>query len=81
MKRTAAEVSEIIERFLDGTSQPYEWDDFTSIPIADPFLDGIRHVCAHVDSAFPPEPESHRYCSERGAELIRAIASHLKWAN
>ncbi len=73
-------MSEIIERFLGGTAHDYEWDDFTSMPIADPFLNGVRQACAHADSAYPPEPGSGRYCSDQGVELMRAIAASLKWA-
>ncbi len=79
MKRSAAEVSEIIERFLDNVPSEYEWDDFTSIPIKNPFLNGVRLLCAHADSAFPSEPGSGKYCNDKGAELMRCIAVHLKW--
>jgi hypothetical protein len=45
---TAAEVADKIERHIQGTEGPYDWDDFTSIPIADDRLDEIRVRCCEL---------------------------------
>jgi hypothetical protein len=35
-KRTAAEVATYLRDFIDGTGDEWDWDDFESVPIADP---------------------------------------------
>jgi hypothetical protein len=56
-KRTAAEVAEYLRDFIDGTGGDWDWDDFESVPIADPELDRIRREAA---SAAPPDPDMHK---------------------
>lgn len=45
---TAQEVASFLRDFLEGTGGDGDWDDFTSIPITDPALDGIREAAALV---------------------------------
>ena len=52
MKRTAEEVVDYLEDFINGTGSDWDWDDFVSIPIADPALDTIRERASRF-----PEPE------------------------
>ncbi len=40
-KRTPQEVAALISGFLDGTNE-WAWDDFESVPLADPYLEAIR---------------------------------------
>lgn len=40
--RTPEEVVGFIEGFLEGTSGEWDWDEFESVPITDPMLEGIR---------------------------------------
>jgi hypothetical protein len=54
-RRTAAEVADKIERHIQGTEGPWDWDDFTSVPIADDRLDAIRVRCLELDHALPEE--------------------------
>lgn len=42
VERTRAEVAEIISTFLRGGGGAWDWDDFISIRIRDPFLEAIR---------------------------------------
>src|SRR5690349_18513663 len=49
-----AEVADIIDRHVQGTEGPWDWDDFTSVPIRDDRLDAIRLQCLELDHA-PPE--------------------------
>ena len=38
-----------MRRFMDGTGGPYEWDDFTSVPLKKvPELEAIRYAAAMV---------------------------------
>ena len=60
---TSIEVAAIIGRFLDGTGGRWEWDDFTSISILDPVLDGVRRTCGELPDRYPPPSPGH-YCGE-----------------
>lgn len=46
---TATEVLDAIEKHIQGTEGPWDWDDFTSIPIADDKLDKLRLRCLTLD--------------------------------
>ena len=48
-KLTASEVAAYLRNFLDGRGGEWDWDDFTSVPIADARLDDIRRKAAAVD--------------------------------
>jgi hypothetical protein len=39
---TASAVADYLRQFLDGEGGDWDWDDFTSAPIADPVLENIR---------------------------------------
>jgi hypothetical protein len=52
---TAAEVADKIERHIQGTEGPWDWDHFTSVPIADDRLDAIRVRCVALDYSLPEE--------------------------
>ena len=41
-KLTPEQVADYIENFLDGKGGPWDWDDFISFAINDPYLDQIR---------------------------------------
>ena len=41
-KLSADEVADYIRAHLDGTGGDWDWDDFTSVKIADPVLEAIR---------------------------------------
>jgi hypothetical protein len=45
---TAAEVADRIERHIQGTEGPWDWDRFTSVPISDDRLDAIRLQCVEL---------------------------------
>ena len=40
--RAADEVVRFLRDFHNGTGDDYDWDDFVSVPIADPRLESIR---------------------------------------
>src|SRR5258707_1029031 len=46
---TARDVEGYLQDFLDGNGGDWDWDDFTSIPITDPTLEGIREEAAWVE--------------------------------
>jgi hypothetical protein len=73
-KYTKSEVAEIIEQFLGGTDGPWDWDDFTSIRIADPELEAIRVRCVELhDSTI-----SGQYCGPEGLAEMRRMVDQLR---
>lgn len=77
LRLSRAEVKDTIARFLDGTGEPWVWDDFVSVEIEDPFLDTIRQLCFNIREAYPPPTGSKSYCNERGISLMRALSDAL----
>lgn len=73
-KYTKSEVAEIIEQFLDGTGGPWDWDDFTSIRIADPELEAIRVRCVELHHA----TISGQYCGPDGLAEMRRMVDQLR---
>jgi hypothetical protein len=77
-KLSKLEVAQILQDFLDGTGQPYAWDDFTlGTSFEDSYLDRIRVRCLGLSEEFPPTEPRH-YCGEQGFEVIRAYIRELK---
>jgi hypothetical protein len=54
-RRSSAEVADKIEGHIQGTEGPWDWDDFTSVPIADDRLDAVRLRCLELEQALPEE--------------------------
>jgi len=50
------EVAEALRNFLRGDGEPWDWDDFTSVPIKDPLLESIRQRAVAID--LPASAES-----------------------
>ena len=47
---TKETVIDLLRRVLEGKAHPFEWDDFTHIPIKDdPYLDSIRKQCLELE--------------------------------
>ena len=74
VKRNRAEVAGIIEQFLDGTGGRWDWDDFTSMRVADPKLDAIRVRCVELHDA----TASPAYCGPDGMKELRQIVERLR---
>ena len=53
-KLSAAEVAKCLRDYIGGTGGVWDWDDFTSVPLADPQLDEIRREASAVTA---PETE------------------------
>jgi hypothetical protein len=71
------DVAEVIEGFVDGTLGPWDWDDFISVRVRDPRLDGVRLRCAMLGATHPAAEES-RYCSDEGRAVLREIIASLR---
>jgi hypothetical protein len=48
MKRSAEEVARYLRDFLEKSGGDWDWDDFISIPIADPRLEALRDRAAKL---------------------------------
>lgn len=76
--RTRSEVADMIQAFIDGSSNDYAWDDFVcGGRIADPALEAIRARCAVLDEEFPATQPGH-YCSESGVQVMRGYVQELR---
>ena len=53
VRRTALEVTDFLMNHLTGAEIPDAWDEFTSVPIVDPRLDGIRLRCVQLENEQP----------------------------
>lgn len=78
--RTREGASRTIERFVDGGGGAWDWDDFISVPDADPLLEEARRKCIEVPQRFPPE-DSHHWCGPKGLDELRRIAQELRGAD
>jgi hypothetical protein len=67
---TALDVEGYLRDFLEGTGGPWDWDDFTSIPITDPSLEAIRQEALWVDL---PLTEDGRATLTKLLEQVRAV--------
>ena len=76
-RRSRTEVADEIERFLNGTCGPWDWDEFTSFPIEDPELDAIRKQLAHLPVDYPPSEPGH-YASDEGKQVALEIVERLR---
>ncbi|HLL60586.1 MAG TPA: hypothetical protein VK338_02625 [Candidatus Nitrosocosmicus sp.] len=71
------EVAEILDNFLNGKGDPYDFDDFCTFPIVDPELDKIRKRCAGLREEFPPE-HKHQYCGPEGTKVMENYLKQLR---
>ena len=76
--RDPIEVADLIERFVNGTgTDPWEWDDFVSVPIPDPRLESIRQRCASLADDFPANAPGS-YCGPEGENVLRDVIRELR---
>jgi len=77
MKRTAEEVANTIEGFVNGTGDQWAWDDFISIRLSDPELEKIRKRCVSIRDEFPAS-DPRVYCRDAGFTIMREIVQNLR---
>ncbi len=61
--RTASEVATYLRHFVNGGGGEWDWDDFTSSPIANSKLEAIRQRAAAVDLP----------ATEEGSNVLREL--------
>jgi len=72
------EMADVIERFLNGTAGPWEWDDvFQGGTYEDPFLRSIQKRCLELDREFPPVVKGW-YSSPEGLSVLRELVAALR---
>ena len=73
--RTAAEIADLIERFLNGASlYPQEWNDFVECKHPDRVLDSYRRRCDELDPLVNcPDPQDAKALAE-----LRAMVDELR---
>lgn len=67
---TPSDVANAIDSHLEGREKPWDWDTFTSVPIANKRLDAVRLRCIELDSPLPI-PKNKR-------EELERIVQHLR---
>jgi hypothetical protein len=75
VRRTRAEVADIIEGFLSGAGVRWDWDDFCSVRIADPELEAVRLKCV---SLLKEDPHPYQYCGAKGLDVMRGLVTSLR---
>ena len=55
--RTPQEVASYLRNFIEDTGQPWDWDDFESVPLTDPTLEAIRQEAV---MAGPPRADTEK---------------------
>jgi hypothetical protein len=71
-KSSPAEVADDLRDFLNGTSGDWDWDAFTSIPLADARLESIRRRACEV--SLPLDAEGRAAIERLLAEAERLAA-------
>lgn len=75
VRRTPQEVADVIDRFLNGTGNRWDWDDFCSLRIEDAALDAVRLQCVDLHDE---DPHPFHYCGPAGIEELRRLVSSLR---
>lgn len=74
---TLEEAADSIEKFVNHTGGPWDWDDFISIRQKDPELEAVRLKCLSVADDFP-STDRRRYCSDPGFDALRDLLRDLR---
>ncbi len=77
MAYNSKEVADVLNNFLSGKGDEWDWDDFISVPIEDPELNAIRVICASLPQRFPPKVKGN-YCSKEGFALLENLLNNLR---
>jgi hypothetical protein len=74
---TKSEIADLIESFLDGSCEEWDWDDFMNERLSDPDLVRIQRRCASVPQEYPPTDRGS-YCGPEGVEVLKQMADGLR---
>jgi hypothetical protein len=65
-----------IQKFIDGTGGPWDWDDFISVRVRDPHLEQIRVTCIATSEKFPAGALG--WCNAEGLDYLRTVVDKLR---
>lgn len=71
------QVVEVLENFVNGKGEDWDWDDFISVRLKDPKLEEIRRRCLNLDKEFPPVKPG-QYCNDGGIKVLLEYITQLK---
>jgi hypothetical protein len=72
------ELAGVIERFVDGTAAPWEWEEyFLATKYEDPFLHHVQQRVLAASFEFPPGAEGG-YTSAEGLSALKELAEELR---
>jgi hypothetical protein len=72
------EMADIIERFVEGKSAPWEWEEyFQTGKYEDPFLRQAQRRVLTVSFEFPPGAEGG-YTNSEGLAILRGLVDELR---
>jgi hypothetical protein len=74
---TRQEAATVIDRFIDGTGGPWDWDDFISTRHRDVVVKRAAEVGVAVGKLYPADTRGS-YCGSSGLELLRTLANSLR---
>ena len=77
VERTPAEVADMVEAFINGEGDDWDWDDLISVPIRNAELEKIVRECAAVHERFAPREPGH-YTNDEGTEFLRRKVTELR---
>lgn len=71
-----------IRRFLDGTDEVWDWDDFLSVPAQTTKVAQLQGFCRQLPTAYPPEQKTD-YCNALGLQKLREVVIETEntWIN
>jgi hypothetical protein len=72
------EIADLIDRFIDGNIEPYEWDDFESLGGRTTQLEQIRQRVAAIWAHHPAREGFSEWCSPSGINALRALAAEIR---
>ena len=72
------EVAETLERFVAGTVEPWEWDDFMATKFSDDsYISELQARVSSLDIEFPPT-QTGVYCGPEGVGVMLEYAKELR---
>jgi hypothetical protein len=73
-----SELADVIERLVNGTSPPVEWDAYTlGKTYTDPFLVAVQRRMISVSFDFPPG-SSRGYTNAAGLRILKDLVVELR---
>jgi hypothetical protein len=71
-------IIELLERFVSGATEGWEWNDFVGVRITNPELEGVRQRCLQIAAQHPSGPWG--WCNTEGMDELSRLARSLREA-